>query len=166
MAALFTFDGLTMDDRLFRMDTWTRSASVRVARRNTVGGYRVLRLPPDPPSITVSGRYAPAGVSGRRPPVRSTGENWYVHDLSDWEAKLGETGRLQFGRIAYGDYLLETVDLDHRDLAVLSASGGVAPRTVSWTLRFVAVREDVVVLSPQQPPQVAALPGAGVVGPA
>ena len=144
MATIFIFNGLAMGDERFRIRTWTRSTNHRVARHAVVGGYRTRPLGDEPPTMSIGGLYAPAGRVGGTPPTRDALENWFKPELFDWDEMRGQTGEFRTGRLSYGQWTLESVDYDHQSLAVLGQSG-IAPRMVSWDMRFVAAEENIVV---------------------
>ena len=151
MAIIFLFDDLTMNDDLFRILSWTRSARHRVARHNTIGGTRVVPIARDATVMSIGGLYAPAGYAGGKPPVRTPGTNWYRPDLESWENRRGTTGELRTGRMNFGEWTLESFESDYQALAILSVESGIAPRAVQWDAVFVAVNESISISIPRRP---------------
>ena len=133
MALLLTFGEVqARTERGYRLASRAGSVSRRTSSIPVQGGLAVKDLGTGEGNVEVVLTYHPALDNA---PVGNLAQ------LGVWRAAMGETQELSFGRLRYGNYLLESVNED--DSAFVANEQGSAPQILRLRLRFREVESNI-----------------------
>lgn len=109
----------------YRLAGRTGSVSRRISSIPVQGGVAVKDLGTGEGTVEVTLTYHPALDNA---PMSNLAQ------LGIWQAAMGEPRELSFGRLRYGDYVLESVNEDAT--AFTASEQGSAPQAIRLRLRF------------------------------
>ena len=143
------------------LDSFSRSRNTRTVKKATIGTTYVRPVGRDPSTISIGLSYAPAAAKALRG-AEPRREHW-IQPLIDLDNLLNQVLILEFGKIGYGQWVLDSAKDDYQNLYVLPSTrnfpsvsnlflGGlsaivgedaVAPRIIKVSMSFTAVFENI-----------------------
>ena len=139
----------SINRNFWTLDSFSRSRNTRIVKKPTIGNAYVRPLGRDPSTISLGLSYAPAASKVLRG-SESRRDHW-IQPLIDLDSLLDQILILEFGKISYGQWVLDSAKDDYQNLYILPFTVDSVPApAANPLLRFfvepgVVVNDDAIV---------------------
>ena len=118
----------SIDRNFWTLDSFSRTRNTRIVKKPTIRNAYVRPIGRDPSTINLGLSYAPAAAKAFRgsEPRR---DHW-IQPLIDLDSLLNEILVLEFGKIGYGQWVLDSAKDDYQNFYVLPSTVNRAPANI------------------------------------